>query len=78
MVEGIVFIGLAVVALVELGKRVAAKDVQGCAVIVGAAVLGALVAVFDVQLGVTQLTIAQGIMVGLSAVGIHTVARQVG
>lgn len=76
--ESVVFVSLAVVAVTELLKRIQAKDYQGVAVIVAAALLGALVAAFDTELGVLPLTIAQGVVVGLGAVGIHQVARQVG
>lgn len=78
MVEGAVFIGAVVVGITELLKRAYDRDIRGALLIVLAAVVGALVAVFDVQLGVVSLSVAQGIMAGLAAAGVYQVARQVG
>ena len=75
---GITLIVLAVIGLTEFAKRLEAKDWKGAGIIVAAAVIGALVAVFDDELGVQALTVAQGVEVGLGAVGIHTAARQIG
>lgn len=78
MNETVVFIALAIVALTELGKRIVIKDYYGVIVILGAALLGFLVAVLDTHMGLPDVTVAVGITIGLDAVGIHQVARQVG
>lgn len=78
MISAVVFIGLAIVALVELCKRLEAKDYRGVIVIVGAALIGALIGVLDTHIGVTDVSVAQGIVIGLDAVGVHQIARQVG
>lgn len=78
MVEGTVFIGAVVVGLTEFFKRLYDGDIRGVLLIVSAAVVGALVGVFDTQLGVSSLTVAQGVMAGLAAAGVYQVARQVG
>lgn len=78
MIEGAVFIGLVVVALVQLVKCVRVKDWDSVVTILSGAILGALVGIFDTRIGVVDISVAQGIMVGLGAVGGHTVARQIG
>ena len=78
MVEAILFIGLAIIALVQLGKFVGAKLWGSVFTIIGAVVIGIMVALFDKHIGVADVTIAQGITIALDAVGLHTIARQVG
>lgn len=68
------FIATAIVAVTELLKRIKASDWEGVAVILAACLIGALAGVF----GVEGLNVADGILAGLTAVGIHQVARQVG
>lgn len=69
-----VFIAIAIVAVTELLKRLQVKDWYGAAVIVVAALIGALAGAFKLE----GLTVFNGVVAGLGAVGIHTVARQVG
>ena len=78
MVEGALFIGAAVVGVTEFLKRLYDKDYRGALTVVLAAVIGALVAVFDADLGVVSLTVAQGVMAGLAASGVYKVATQIG
>ena len=83
MIQAVVFIGLAIVAVVELGKRLFPpkgqdRDVRGAFVILGAVLVGVVVALLDTRIGVVDISVAQGIVIGLDAVGIHQVARQVG
>lgn len=82
-VSALVFIGLAIVAIVQLGKNLfppkgEERDTRSACVIVAAFVVGALVGVLDVHIGIPDVSVAQGIVIGLDAVGLHTVARQVG
>lgn len=82
MVEAIAFIGLAIVALVQLGKFLFPKegekrDVRGAAVIIGAALLGVVVGIVDTEIGIVDVSIAQGLILALDAVGLHTLAREV-
>lgn len=77
MVEGVVFIGAAIIAVTQLVKYLAPNI--GGAVTIGVAVLvGVLVALLDEEIGVVDITVAEGILTALAAVGTHTVARQVG
>lgn len=76
--SAIVFIGAVIVGVTELLKRVHLKDYLGAALIVVAAVVGALVGVFDVNLGLADITVAQGIMAGFASAGVYQVAKQVG
>lgn len=73
MVDGIVFIGATIIALTQIVKYLV-PQVNGAVTIMVAVLAGVLVAISDVTIGVTDLTIAQGIMAGLSAVGTVTVA----
>lgn len=78
MVEGAVFIGAAVVGLTEFLKRLYDRDARGALLIAVAAVVGGLVGAFDVHIGVTDISVAEGVMAGLAAAGVYQVARQVG
>lgn len=69
-----VFIAIAIVAVTEFLKRLQASDWYGAVVIVVAAVIGAIAGAFHVE----GLTVFNGVVAGLGAVGIHQVARQIG
>lgn len=77
MVEGAIFIGAVVVALTDAVKDLAPK-VQGSLTVLVAALLGALIALVDVQIGVANLSIAQGVLTGLAAAGTVGVAKKIG
>lgn len=76
MVEGSVFIVAVIVALTEVIKRFV-PQVSGAVTIGVSALVGLVVALVDVYIGVADLTIAEGIMAGLSASGTVSVARAV-
>lgn len=76
--SAVVFIGAVIVGVTELLKRVHLKDYLGAAMVVLAALVGALVGLFDTQIGLTNITVAQGIMAGFAAAGVYQVAKQVG
>lgn len=69
------FIALAIVAVTELLKRIKASDWYGVAVIVAACVIGAVAGWQHIQ-GVAN--IGDGVTIALGAVGLHSVARQIG
>ena len=75
MVEAALFIGTVIIAITELIKHLA-PNIKGALSIVLAVVVGILVAVLDVHLGIEDITIAQGILYGLSGAGIVTVAHK--
>lgn len=76
MVEGTVFIGLMIVALTEVVKRLV-PQVTGLVTIGVSILVGIVVALVDTAIGVTDLTIAEGIMAGLAASGTVSVARAI-
>lgn len=76
MVEGAVFIVAVIVALTEVIKRFV-PQVSGAVTIGVSALVGLVVALVDVYIGVTDLTVAEGIMAGLAASGTVSVARAV-
>lgn len=65
---------LATVALTELTKRVKAKDYLGAGTIIYCAAVGAAAG----NLHLAGLTVLTGLVAGLAAAGIHTVAQAVG
>lgn len=76
MVEGAVFIGTVIIAITQAIKYASPK-VNGAVTIGIAALVGLLVALVDKEIGVVDLTVAQGILVGLSSAGVVTVAQKV-
>jgi hypothetical protein len=62
-----------VVGLVELVKRLFDRDYRGAIIILGATVIGALCGYFNVEVQ----GVVQGIVVGLGAAGVVTVAQKV-
>ena len=76
MVEASLFIGTAVVAVTQFVKSLVPR-IQGPATILLAAIVGLLVAVIDTHIGVQDISIATGILAGLSGAGIVTVAQKV-
>lgn len=81
MVEGVVFLGAVIVAATQFVKFVAAafqKTVNGAITIAVAVLLGIVVALVDKEIGVMDITVAQGIMLALAAVGVHSTVREIG
>lgn len=75
-VEAVLFIGAAIIAVTEAIKHLV-PTVNG-AVTIGVSVLvGVLVALLDTEIGVQNLTVAQGIMTALASSGVVTVAKKV-
>lgn len=76
-VDSVLFIGTALIALTEVVRRLV-PAVSGVVTIGVAAVLGAVVALVDTHIGVADITVAQGLMTGLSAAGVVAVAKHAG
>lgn len=77
MTEGAIFIGAVIIAITQAVKYLAPN--VHAAVTIGVAVLvGVLVALLDTEMGVVDLTVAQGILIALAAVGVHSTAREIG
>lgn len=77
MIEGVIFIGLAIIATTQFIKSLV-PNVNGAVTILVAVAIGIIVALIDKEIGVVDLTVAQGIVAGLAAVGVHTTASQIG
>lgn len=76
MVEASLFIGAAIIGLTEFIKALSPK-VAGAVTIAVAVAVGVVVALIDTQIGVADISIAQGIMTGLGSVGVVTVANKI-
>jgi hypothetical protein len=70
-----VFIPLAIIAVTQFIKYLAPK-VNGAVTIAVAVVLGIVIALVDVLIGIADITVAQGIVYALGAVGITTTAQK--
>lgn len=77
MVEAIVFIPLIIIAVTQMVKM-AFPQVTGFLTILIAFVVGVVVALVDTHIGVADVTIAQGLVLALGAVGITTIAAKAG
>lgn len=77
MVDAIVFIPLVIIAVTQMVKM-AFPQITGFLTIVVAFVIGVVVALIDRSIGVTDITIAQGLVYALGAIGITAVAAKAG
>lgn len=77
MIDSVLFIGAAIIAVTQALKLLA-PTVNGAVTIAVAALLGLLVALVDTHIGIADISVAQGILTGLAAVGVHTTATRIG
>lgn len=77
MVEAIVFIPLIIIAVTQMIKMVF-PQITGFLTILIAFVVGVIVALVDTHIGVADVTVAQGLVLALGAVGVTTVAAKAG
>lgn len=75
--EATVLIGALIIGLTQLVKYIAPK-ITGWVTILVAILIGVLVGLLDQAIGVVDITVAQGIVIALGAVGTTTVAQKVG
>lgn len=75
--EAAFFIPLIIVAVTQMVKM-ALPQVTGFVTILIAFVVGVIVALVDTSIGVADITIAQGLVLALGAVGITTLASKAG
>ena len=73
MVDSYVFIGAIIIAITQAIKYVAPK-VSGLITMVVAVLVGLVVALLSTPIGLGHISVAQGILTALAAVGVHTVA----
>lgn len=77
MVEATLFIPLLIVAVTQMVKM-ALPQITGFVTILVAFVVGVFVALVDTSIGVVDVTVAQGLVLALGAVGISTLASKAG
>lgn len=77
MVESTLFIGAVIVALTQVVKYLV-PQINGAVTIAIAALVGVVVGLVDGLIGVTDVTVAQGLMIALASVGTITAAQSVG
>ncbi len=77
MVEAVIFIPLIIIAITQMVKM-ALPQITGFVTIIIAFVVGVLVALIDTTIGVGDVTVAQGLVLALGAVGVTAVAAKAG
>jgi len=77
MVEATIFIPLLIIAATQMVKM-AFPQITGFLTIAVAFVVGVTVALVDKEIGVVDVTIAQGLVYALGAIGITAVAAKAG
>lgn len=77
MVEATLFISLVIVAATQLIKMAAPTVVSWLTIIV-ALVIGVAIALIDTYIGVTDISVAQGIVAAFGAIGLSTLANKAG
>lgn len=70
--EATLFLSVVILALTQMVKMAIPERVHGWITILIALVMGVLVAIFATPLGVTDTSIAEGIVAALGAIGIST------
>lgn len=73
MIDSTVFIGAVIIAITQAIKYVA-PGVKGIVTMGVSVVVGAIVALVSSPIGLDHISVAQGILTALAAVGVHTVA----
>jgi len=77
MVDANVFIVTMIIAITQMIKMAAPK-IAGWATIIIAILVGLVVSILAAPLGVAQVSIAQGIIDGLTAIGVTVLASKAG
>lgn len=77
MVEATLFIPLVIIAITQMVKM-GFPQINGFLTIVVAFVVGIVVALIDESIGVSDITIAQGLVYALGAIGITVAASKAG
>lgn len=77
MIDSTFFIGAIIIAITQAIKYLA-PAVSGLITMVVAIGVGILVALLDTSIGVANISVAQGILIAIAAVGVHTVASNTG
>lgn len=75
--DAVLFVGTVIAGLTEFVKAVSPK-VQGSVTVAVAVLVGVLVALVDTQVGINDITVAQGIVIALGTVGVVGTAKKIG
>lgn len=73
MLDSSILIGAIIIAITQAIKFLSPK-VTGIVTMVIAVVVGAVIALLDTNIGLVNITVAQGILIALASVGVHTTA----
>jgi hypothetical protein len=76
MIDGSIFIGAIIIAITQ-AVRILSPAVNGIVTMVVAVLTGIIVALVSSPIGLTHITVAQGILIALGSIGVHTVASSV-
>lgn len=76
MVDPVIFIGTIIIAITEAIKYLA-PNVRGILTVIVALIVGMVVALVDTGIGLPDISVATGILTGLSAVGVASLASKV-
>jgi type III secretory pathway component EscS len=76
MIDSVLFIGAIIIAVTQALKILWPKVITGAVTIIVALIVGIAVALLDTHIGVQDITVAQGILIALAAVGVHTTASK--
>lgn len=77
MVEAALLIPLVILAITQILKK-AIPTIQDWLTIIVAIAVGIVIAIFDGPLGISDISIAQGIVFALGAVGVSVAANKAG
>lgn len=77
MVEATIFIPLIIIAVTQMVKM-ALPQINGFVTVLVALCVGVIVALIDTSIGVADVSIAEGIVAALGAVGISALASKAG
>ncbi len=77
MTDAAIFIPLIIIAITQMIKM-ALPQINGFVTIIIAFAVGLVVALVDNVIGITDITIAQGLVLALGSIGITTIASKAG
>lgn len=78
IVSATAFIGAVIVAIVELLKALNSKDYKTAVTIFVAGVVGGVIGGIDIHIGIENISVAQGVLIGLASSGAYKVASKIG
>lgn len=73
MIDNTILIGAIIVAVTQAIKFLS-PVVRGVVTMIVAVLVGVITALLSTQIGLPHITVAQGILIALGAIGVHTVS----